>query len=189
MSIQAWEKELETILEELNRQTELSSRHTLVVGCSTSEVAGRRIGTAGTAEVAAMIYRQLKKFQTVTGVHLAFQCCEHLNRALVVEREMAIEKHLEEVSVIPVRTAGGSMASYAYEQMVDPVLVEFIKADAGIDIGDTFIGMHLKHVAVPVRASIRNVGHAHVTLAKTRPKLIGGARAVYERNRDTEACH
>lgn len=112
-----------------------------------------------------------------------------MNRALVVERATALEKGLEEVSVIPVRNAGGAMATYAYEHLQEPVVVEFIKANAGIDIGDTFIGMHLKHVAVPVRVSLKQVGHAHVTLAKTRPKLIGGARAVYQQNPDTHTCH
>jgi uncharacterized protein (TIGR01440 family) len=189
MSISQWEKELETILQEFKQQTSLTESDILVVGCSTSEVTGNKIGTAGTEEVAAMIFKQLKKFQEQTGVQLAFQCCEHLNRALVVERATAIEKGLEEVSVIPVRNAGGAMAAYAYEHFQEPVVVEFIKANAGIDIGDTFIGMHLKHVAVPVRVSLNQVGQAHVTLAKTRPKLIGGPRAVYERNSDTSACH
>ncbi|UQD53593.1 TIGR01440 family protein [Bacillus methanolicus] len=189
MSISQWEKELETILEEFKQQTSLTGSDIFVVGCSTSEVTGNKIGTSGTEEVAAMIFRQIKKFQEQTGVQLAFQCCEHLNRALVVERATALEKGLEEVSVIPVRNAGGAMATYAYEHLQEPVVVEFIKANAGIDIGDTFIGMHLKHVAVPVRVSLKQVGHAHVTLAKTRPKLIGGARAVYQKNPDTHTCH
>ena len=94
----------------------------------------------------------------------------------------------EEVSVVPVRTAGGSMATYAYRQLEDPVVVEHIKAEAGIDIGDTFIGMHLKHVAVPVRASLTEVGHAHVTMARTRPKLIGGERAVYQNTFLNNSC-
>lgn len=168
-------------LAEFQQQVSLSSEHILVIGCSTSEVIGKKIGTAGTTEVAEMIFTELKKWRDETGVQLAFQCCEHLNRALVVEKETALAKQLEVVSVIPVRSAGGAMAEYAYNHMNDPVVVEFLKADAGIDIGDTFIGMHLKHVAVPIRTSIRQVGHAHVTLAKTRPKLIGGARAVYSK--------
>lgn len=126
-----------------------------------------------------MIFSALSEFQKETGVELAFQCCEHLNRALVVERETAEKRNYEIVSVIPIPKAGGSMAAFAYEHMWDPVVVEFIKADAGIDIGDTLIGMHLKHVAVPVRSSVKQVGQAHVNLAFSRPKLIGGARAVY----------
>lgn len=187
-TIQAWEQSLQTILDEFLRQAPLAEKNILVVGCSTSEVIGEKIGTAGTFEVAEMIFNQLKMVQNKTGVQLAFQCCEHLNRALVVERSTLEEKNLEEVSVVPARTAGGAMATYAYDQFTDPVVVEFIKADAGIDIGDTLIGMHMKHVAVPVRVSVKTVGGAHVTLARTRPKLIGGARAVYEKKVDNNSC-
>lgn len=187
-SIQTWEQQLSTIIHEFAEQVQLTDKHIFVVGCSTSEVAGKKIGTAGTERVAEMIFAQLKKFQEQTGVALAFQCCEHLNRALVIERKIAEERQLSEVSVIPVRTAGGAMATYAFEHFEDPVMVEHIAADAGVDIGDTFIGMHLKHVAVPVRTSQKVIGEAHVTLARTRPKLIGGARAVYERSQVNESC-
>ena len=186
--IQEWEKELETILAEFQGQASLKPGQLMVVGCSTSEVVGERIGTSGTAEVAEMIFRQLSLFAQETGVSLAFQCCEHLNRALVVEKAVAVAKALDEVSVVPVRKAGGAMATYAFEKLEDGVVVEFLKADAGIDIGLTFIGMHLKHVAVPIRVSQKKVGHAQVTLAKTRPKLIGGARAVYERTQGNSSC-
>ena len=131
---------------------------------------------------------KLSAFQAKTGVGLAFQCCEHLNRALVLPREIAEERGYDEVSVVPVRKAGGSMATYAYQQIKDPVVVEHIQAEAGIDIGDTFIGMHLKHVAVPIRTSIKEIGYAHVTLAKTRPKLIGGERAVYSNTKMNKSC-
>ncbi|MBA2874471.1 TIGR01440 family protein [Thermaerobacillus caldiproteolyticus] len=186
--LQQWKQQWQTILAEFQQQVSLSSEHILVIGCSTSEVIGEKIGTAGTTEVAEMLFTELKRWHDETGVQLAFQCCEHLNRALVVEKETALTRNLEIVSVIPVRSAGGAMAEYAYNHMNDPVVVEFIKADAGIDIGDTFIGMHLKHVAVPVRTSLKQVGHAHVTLAKTRPKLIGGARAVYSRENPNDSC-
>ena len=129
-----------------------------MIGCSTSEVIGEKIGTAGTVEVAEMIFRRLSQFAQSTGVSLAFQCCEHLNRALVVERAVAAERGFDEVSVVPVRTAGGAMATYAFEALDDAVVVEFIKADAGIDIGNTLIGMHIKHVAVPVRVGQKSVG-------------------------------
>lgn len=188
LSIHQWEAEWNSILSDFNEQVQLKKGQILVVGCSTSEIIGQRIGTAGTDEVAAMVFRQLREFQKQTGVQLAFQCCEHLNRAIVVERETAEQKQLDEVTVIPVRTAGGAMATYAYQNLSSPVVVEFIKADAGIDIGDTFIGMQLKHVAVPIRVQQKSLGHAHVTLAKTRPKLIGGARAVYERTSENESC-
>jgi uncharacterized protein (TIGR01440 family) len=186
--IQEWEKELENILSEFQSQASLKPGQLMVVGCSTSEVIGEKIGTSGTVEVAEMIFRQLSSFAQATGVSLAFQCCEHLNRALVVEQAVAVARGLDEVSVVPVRKAGGAMATYAFEKLGDAVVVEFIKADAGIDIGQTFIGMHLKHVAVPIRVGQKNVGHASVTLAKTRPKLIGGARAVYERNEGNSSC-
>jgi uncharacterized protein (TIGR01440 family) len=183
-----WKNQLQTILNDFSEQVELTDKHTLVVGCSTSEVIGKKIGTAGTNEVAELIFSSLRSYSDKTGVALAFQCCEHLNRALVVERATADKKSWDEVSVVPVRQAGGAMATYAFNQFSDPVVVEFIQADAGIDIGDTFIGMHLKHVAVPIRVSINELGSAHVTLARTRPKLIGGARAIYERSRENQSC-
>jgi uncharacterized protein (TIGR01440 family) len=186
--IQVWEKELETILFDFQNQANLKPGQLVVVGCSTSEVIGEKIGTAGTSEVAEMIFRQLNRFAEDTGVALVFQCCEHLNRALVIERGEALKRGLEEVSVVPVRTAGGAMATYAFEKFSEAVVVEFLKADAGIDIGQTFIGMHLKHVAVPIRVTQKTIGHAHVTLAKTRPKLIGGARAVYEKTPGNSSC-
>jgi uncharacterized protein (TIGR01440 family) len=183
-----WKNQLQTILNDFSEQVVLTDKHTLVVGCSTSEVIGKKIGTAGTNEVAELIFSSLRSYGDKTGVALAFQCCEHLNRALVVERATADKKGWDEVSVVPVRQAGGAMATYAFNQFSDPVVVEFIQADAGIDIGDTFIGMHLKHVAVPIRASITELGSAHVTLARTRPKLIGGARAIYERSKENQSC-
>ncbi|TYR80178.1 TIGR01440 family protein [Priestia megaterium] len=179
-NVDTWRQELETILLEFSKQVTMKPGQTIVIGCSTSEVAGQRIGTAGTEDAAKVIFDALTAFQKKNGIYLAFQCCEHLNRALVIEREAAIEQRLEIVTVTPIHQAGGAMATYAYRHFQDPVVVEFIKADAGIDIGDTFIGMHLKHVAVPVRCSVKQVGKAHVTVATTRPKLIGGMRAFYE---------
>lgn len=183
-----WKKQLQTILTEFQEIAQLNHKHLFVVGCSTSEVIGKRIGTEGTLEVAEMIYSEMAAFQAKTGIGLAFQCCEHLNRALVLPREIAEKRGYDEVSVVPVRKAGGSMATYAYQQIKDPVVVEHIQAEAGIDIGDTFIGMHLKHVAVPVRTSIKEIGDAHVTLAKKRPKLIGGERAVYTNTKMNTSC-
>lgn len=180
--------ELWQVLQDLQSEATLQQGQLLVIGCSTSEIIGKKIGTSGTEETAAALYEELSRFQKETGVELAFQGCEHINRALVVERETALSKGFEQVSVIPVPQAGGQMASYAYRHFTDPIMVEFIKADAGIDIGDTFIGMHLKHVAVPVRSQVKQIGAAHVTMAKTRPKLIGGPRAVYEQINDPETC-
>jgi len=189
MDLHAIKQQTRQILTQFRQQTELSEKHVLVIGCSTSEVAGGKIGTSGTLEVAEILFAELGKFHTETGVALAFQCCEHLNRAIVVERETAEKHFLERVSVVPVRKAGGAMATYAFEHMSDPVVVEFIKADAGIDIGDTLIGMHLKHVAVPIRTSSDSIGNAHVTMANVRPKLIGGERAVYKRTSSNQTCH
>ncbi|KMY55672.1 MULTISPECIES: TIGR01440 family protein [Bacillaceae] len=188
LQLKEWEQQLGRLLQEFQQQARLRKGQTVVIGCSTSEIAGEKIGTAGTLEIAEMVYRQLQTFADEHGLHLAFQCCEHLNRALVVDREQIQQMQLEEVAVVPVRQAGGSMAAYAFNQKKDSAVVEFIKADAGIDIGDTFIGMHLKHVAVPLRTSVKEVGYAHVTMATTRPKLIGGARAVYEKTNVNEKC-
>ncbi|MGE8205010.1 TIGR01440 family protein [Heyndrickxia sp. NPDC080065] len=190
IDILEWKQQLKQILNDYSSQVSFKKGQVLIVGCSTSEVIGKRIGTSGNEEVASMIYSELTDFAKQHDLYLAFQCCEHLNRSLVIEREVAESKGWEEVSVIPVRKAGGAMATLAYQQLNDPIVVEHIRADAGIDIGDTFIGMHLKHVVIPVRVKQNKLGSAHVTLAKTRPKLIGGVRAVYENPtyNDQESC-
>jgi len=186
--LEIWKNHLKNLLQEFQIEAQLKEKQLLIVGCSTSEVIGKQIGSAGTDKVAEVIYNELTSLQSKTGIELAFQCCEHVNRAIVLEREAAERKNYEIVSVIPVRTAGGAMAAYAYSQFSDPVVVEQIRADAGIDIGDMFIGMHLKQVAVPIRASIKEIGSAHVTMAKTRPKLIGGERAVYKDLEENKHC-
>ena len=172
--------ELVVILSEYQKQAQLKPGQLFVIGCSTSEVVGEKIGTAGTDDIASSLYEAFVQFWSDKGIQLAFQGCEHINRALVMERETAQARGYDEVTVVPVRKAGGAMASFAFRAMKDPVIVEHIQAQGGIDIGDTFIGMHLKHVAVPVRVSARKLGEAHITLARTRPKMVGGARAVYE---------
>jgi uncharacterized protein (TIGR01440 family) len=170
------------VTDEWLRTDYLKENNLFVIGCSTSEVRGEKIGTAGTEEVAKLLFDELKSMQSKSKIHLAFQCCEHLNRALVVEREAAEAFQLEEVSAVPVPEAGGAMASIAFKEMNDPVLVETLngRAHAGIDIGETMIGMHLKNVAVPLRFEQRYIGEARLTAARTRPKLIGGIRAKYE---------
>ncbi|MCO7125607.1 TIGR01440 family protein [Sporolactobacillus shoreicorticis] len=172
-------QEMSQALENLRQVMPFNNKMLLVVGCSTSEVEGKKIGTSGSLNTAASIYAAVKKCHEQTGVHFAFQCCEHLNRALVIDRQLAEQNNYDEVTVRPIRHAGGSMAAYAFEHMNDPIVVEFIRADGGLDIGDTLIGMHLKHVAVPVRSSVTAIGNAHLVMARTRPKLIGGERAVY----------
>ncbi len=160
--------------------TDYIAKDTLfVIGCSTSEVSGEHIGTAGSEEIAAIIFDALQRLANERRVHLAFQCCEHLNRAIVMEASIQEKLGLDPVSVIPHPKAGGSMASYAYKQLDKAVVVEEVVAHAGIDIGDTMIGMHLKKVAVPLRFMQKEIGNAHVTGARTRPKLIGGERATY----------
>lgn len=171
---------VETIVRELAAAGSLRAGQLLVIGTSTSEVLGRRIGTSGTLQAAAEIFAGVEAVRRDIGFYPVYQCCEHLNRALVIERDAAERYGLEQVAAIPVPKAGGSMAAYAYRHISDACLVETVAAHAGIDIGDTFIGMHLRRVAVPVRPSIRSIGEAHVTMAVTRPKLIGGVRAVYE---------
>ncbi len=173
-------------LEAFRQQMPLSAHALFVVGASTSEVMGTQIGTNGSRAAAAALYKALRSFKEKTGIEFAFQCCEHLNRALVIERKTAVEAGYDEVMAVPIRTAGGAMATYAYSQMNAPILVESIRADAGMDIGDTFIGMHLKRVAVPVRTVVKSIGAAHVTMAGTRPALIGGGRACYERTEGHE---
>ncbi len=151
----------------------------LVVGCSTSEIAGGTIGKASVPNLGEDVAAAAISAAWAKGAYVAFQCCEHLNRALVVERAVAEKYGYEEVCAVPHPKAGGSCASAAYRIFADPVLVESVNADAGIDIGNTLIGMHLKAVAVPVRLSVKKIGEAPLTAAITRPKLIGGERAKY----------
>lgn len=172
-------KQLETAFDELVSQSNFEKGDILIVGCSTSEVLGERIGTSGSLETANEIFSVLKAKCDSLGIHLACQCCEHLNRALVVEKELAIRDRLTIVSAVPHEKAGGSFATAAYRGFEKPVLVEEISAQLGIDIGNTFIGMHLQRVAVPVRTSIEQIGSSPVTFAKVRPKYIGGERAKY----------
>ena len=163
---------------ELCEKANLKPGSLVVVGCSTSEVIGAKIGTNSSPEVAAEIFRALHEYTQSRGLFLAVQCCEHLNRAIITER--AAVPFAEPVNVVPQPKAGGSLATMAYAGFADPVAVEEIRADAGLDIGLTLIGMHLKKVAVPVRLENNRIGEAFVAAARTRPKFIGGIRAVYD---------
>ena len=163
---------------EIVEKGKLKKGQILVIGCSTSEILGEKIGTSSAPEVAREVFSALYDFAKERGIHLAVQCCEHLNRAIVIERGAL--PFAEAVSVIPQPKAGGSMATEAYARMESPIVVEEIRADAGIDIGLTLIGMHLKRVAVPVRLEHNRIGEALVVAARTRPKFIGGVRAVYD---------
>ena len=152
----------------------------LVVGCSTSEAAGEKIGTFSNKDLGTAIFEGIYTAAQRHGIYVAAQCCEHLNRALILEKEAAQKYGFEIVSVIPQPKAGGSFATAAYRGLKNAVAVEYIQAHAGMDIGDTLIGMHLKHVAVPVRISKKKIGEANLVCARTRPKYIGGERAVYK---------
>ena len=152
----------------------------LVVGCSTSEITGNKIGTQSGPEVAESVCKAIKDVLDEKGIYLAAQCCEHLNRAIIIERELADRLGLDTVNVVPQPKAGGSFATAAHKLFENAVAVEGIRADAGLDIGQTLIGMHLKPVAVPVRLSVIAIGDAILTAARTRAKFIGGCRAVYD---------
>lgn len=165
--------------QELLQVANLKTKQILVIGCSTSEVLGHHIGQKSSLDIAQQVMDVLLPLAKGSKIFLAIQTCEHLNRALVVEEECAMKYNLEIVSALPHEKAGGSLASLAMTRFVNPVVVENIKGHAGIDIGDTFIGMHLKPVVVPVRSTVNKIGHAHLTMARTRPKFIGGARAKY----------
>lgn len=151
-----------------------------VLGCSTSEIIGGRIGKNSSMEVGQWVIQTLREILDPLSISLAVQGCEHINRALVIERSVAEKKQFEIVSVVPALHAGGACSVAAFEQFVDPVEVEHVIAQAGIDIGDTAIGMHIKHVQVPVRPKNQMLGSAHVTALRSRPKYIGGFRAEYE---------
>ncbi|MBQ8474192.1 MAG: TIGR01440 family protein [Clostridia bacterium] len=163
---------------ELAEAAGLKAGMTVVVGCSTSEVCGSRIGSASVPEAAEAIFMGLYDVFAPMGVYIAAQCCEHLNRAIIVERKAV--PGAETVNVVPFPKAGGSFATAAYKLLCDPVAVEEIKADAGLDIGMTLIGMHLKKVAVPLRLNVKQIGSATLNAARTRPKFIGGERAHYD---------
>lgn len=165
-------------LSELCEKAKLQPGNIVVVGCSTSEVMGSTIGTNSNFGIAGEIFKGLYDYARSKGLFLAIQCCEHLNRAIITERGAV--PFGEIVNVIPQPKAGGSLATQAYAGFQDPVAVEEIKADAGLDIGLTLIGMHLKKVAVPVRLENNRIGDAIVVAARTRPKFVGGVRAIYD---------
>ncbi len=161
----------------------LKAGNLFVVGCSTSEILGGKIGTTSSPETAKAVFAGIYRAAQEHNVYLATQCCEHLNRALILEAEAAEKYGYEEVNVVPQPKAGGSFSTAAYHAFKEPVAVEHIKAHAGMDIGDTFIGMHLKDVAVPVRISKKTIGEAHLTCARTRAKFVGGVRANYDESK------
>lgn len=178
MDIEKIKEEAKAVFSEFIEKSGIKRGEILVVGCSTSEVSGHNPGTYSSEETAVAIYSAIKPIIDEKGIFLAAQCCEHLNRAVVIEKEAV--PFSERVCVIPQVKAGGSFATTCYKNFKDPVVLEEIKADGGIDIGCTLIGMHLKKVAVPLRLENNRIGKALIISARTRPKFIGGSRAVYE---------
>lgn len=171
--------DVKAVVKELLAVANLGEGDALVVGCSSSEVANHQIGSYSSEEIGQAIFDALMESLEGTGIYLAAQCCEHLNRAVIVEKEYAKANKIPMVNVVPQLKAGGSFATAAYKGFKNAVAIEAIQAQAGIDIGDTLIGMHLCPVAVPVRPVQKTIGNAHVVMARTRLKYIGGERAHY----------
>lgn len=172
-------KDVEKVFNELMEQAKLEKEDILVVGCSTSEVANHGIGTFSSEEIGQVLFETLNGLCKKQGIYLATQCCEHLNRAIIIEKAAAKKYGFEMVNVVPMLKAGGAFSTAAYKGFDEAVAIEAVKAHAGIDIGNTLIGMHLKAVAVPVRTSVERIGGAYVVCARTRLKYIGGVRANY----------
>lgn len=172
-------KQAKQAVTELIEISKIKSGDILVVGCSSSEIMGGDIGKASSMDAAKAVFDGIYPILKEKGIHIAAQCCEHLNRAIIIEQAAAEKFNLEIVNVMPQPNAGGSFATTVWQNMEHPVAVEHIKASAGLDIGNTLIGMHLKEVAVPVRLSINKIGKAPIVCARTRPKFIGGDRAHY----------
>lgn len=168
------------VFQEVCQKAKLSSGDILVIGCSTSEINGSPMGTDSNLALAKDVYDAFYSYVKEQGIYMAVQCCEHLNRALVVEKELADKLMLDRVNVVPQPKAGGSSATTAFSLFENPVMVEHIKADAGVDIGGVLIGMHLKETAVPLKMENKSIGEARVIAARTRPRFIGGMRAVYD---------
>lgn len=167
------------IARELIDRSKIKGGDIFVVGCSSSEITGQQIGTNSDIDAAKEVFDGIYSVLQEKGIYLAAQCCEHLNRALVIEQEAAEKFGLSQVNAIPQKKAGGSFATTAYQAFSCPALVETVQAKAGMDIGETLIGMHIAPVAVPVRCSLREIGNARVNCARSRLKFTGGSRAVY----------
>lgn len=164
---------------ELIQAAHLQAGDILVVGCSSSEIIGEQIGHNSSLDAAKAVFDGIYPILKEAGIHLAAQCCEHLNRAIIIEKA-GLPFGTRPVNVVPQPKAGGSFATTCWQNFEQPVALECIQADAGMDIGDTLIGMHLKPVAVPVRLSMRKLGEANLVCARTRLKFIGGCRAIYQ---------
>ena len=179
MNLETIRQEARAVAEELITTAQMKPGQILVVGCSSSEIHNSKLGTDSSQEIGQAVFEALYACTKEHGLYLAAQCCEHLNRSIVIEREAAKANGYQIVSAIPQLHAGGSWATNCWQRFNDPVLVEEVRAAAGMDIGGTLIGMHLRRVAVPVRLSMDHIGQAILLCARTRPPFIGGSRAVY----------
>ncbi len=184
MTYQVIKDEISICINQFFQKVELKKGNLFVVGCSTSEVCGHLIGKNSNEEIARAIFDGISEILRPKGVFFAAQCCEHLNRAIIIEKD-ALRYDSVMVNVVPQLKAGGAFAKTVYENFSSPVAVEYIKCDAGLDIGNTFIGMHLKEVAVPIRIDKKSVGNANISFAATRLKYVGGERAVYDNSLTT----
>ena len=180
---EAIETETKLAVSQVLEQAHMHIGDIFVIGCSTSEVCGEKIGSASDIDIAEAIYKGAESVLMPHGIYLAAQCCEHLNRAIIIEREAAEKFGYEPVNVMPQPKAGGSFATTCWKHFDGPVAVEHIKAHAGLDIGGTLIGMHLREVAVPVRIEQKTIGEARLIAARTRLKFIGGVRAHYQEDK------
>lgn len=174
-----YKENAEKAVSEVIEASEIKAGELFVVGCSSSEIIGKKIGTDSNTDVAREVFEAIYKVLKEKNIYMAAQCCEHLNRALIIEKAAAEKFGYEVVNVVPQPKAGGSFATAAYNSFESPVAVEKIRAKAGMDIGETLIGMHIAPVCVPLRISVKKIGEANLTCARSRLKFIGGARAVY----------
>ena len=179
MTYEEIKSQAQAAIMELLEKSHLEKGDIFIIGCSSSEIKGESIGKGSDIDAAKAVYEGIKPILDEKGIYLAAQCCEHLNRAVIMERD-ALLPGQDIVNVVPKLHAGGSFAMTVYQNASNPVAVESVRASGGMDIGDTLIGMHLKPVAVPVRIATKEIGCAHVVCARTRPKFVGGERAVYD---------
>lgn len=177
MDLEKIKQDISKATKQLLEEAQLSPKDAVVIGGSTSEMKGDAIGSNTNMQIAEIVIQAIVPLLKNNNIYPVIQACEHINRSLVVEREFAIQEDLEPVNVVPIATAGGGFATAAMEAFEDPVMVEKVQVAAGIDIGDVFIGMHLKNVGVVVRSDIKKIGEANLSMIRTRPKLIGGDRA------------
>ena len=182
MSYEVIARQAHDAMEELLERAKLPKGALVVVGCASSEIMGSNIGKGSTPDAAEAVYSTVAPLLSERGLYLAAQCCEHLNRCVVMEKETLRDYGCTQVKAIPQPKAGGSVPAAAWKMLREPALALAVQADAAIDVGDTLVGMHIRPVAVPLRGAYRRLGEANLVQAYSRLPYIGGARAVYEEN-------